>query len=89
MKTFRQGTNEKILRAVDFTDRLDAGDTINAVTWTVTNGITTSGSDYEDTYVEIVATGGTVDTQYTFQAVADTVDGRKHEKSFIVMVVGR
>jgi hypothetical protein len=77
------------LYVLDFADRLEAGDTISAVTWTVTNGITTADSSYDDSTVEIEATGGTVNTAYTFQAVADTLSGRKHERSFLVQVVDR
>ena len=89
MKTVRQGTNEKRLHLLDFGDRLDAEDYITAVTWTVEAGITTSSSDFSDTTAEIVATGGTVNTEYSFQAVVDTSLGRKHEKSLLVLVVDR
>lgn len=89
MKTHRQGTNEKVAYPLDFSDKLEPGDRIISAAWTVSNGITTSGEDFTDCTTEIVAEGGTVDTQYTFQCVATTADGRKYERSFIVMVVDR
>jgi hypothetical protein len=89
MRAYRQGTEEKRRYAVDFQDRLDAGDGIASVTWTVDNGITTSLSDYDDRYAYITANGGTEGTSYEFQAVVTTSEGRKHERTFIVQVVDR
>lgn len=89
MRTYRQGANEKRTHVADFSDRLETGDTLASAVWTVTGGITTSGEAVEDEYAEIVAEGGTVNTSYTFQCVATTQEGRKHEKSFIVQVVDR
>ena len=72
-----------------FCDRLDPGDTIASVAWTITNGITTAEADFGDDYAEIEAYGGTENATYTFEALATTTEGRLHEKTFAVMVVGR
>jgi hypothetical protein len=74
---------------LDFDEILDSGDRILSAVWTVTNGITTAEEAITDCTASLEAYGGTVDTQYTFQCVATTNEGRKHERSFIVMVVDR
>ena len=89
MRTYRQGANERTLYRASVDGRLEVGDYVTGVTWTADAGITTADSDFGDDYVEIEAEGGEVDTQYTFQAVLDTANGRKIESSFIVMVVDR
>ncbi len=89
MRTYRQGTNEKVTYTADFEPVLYSGDEVSSVAWTVTNGITTSGSAVGEDYAQITAEGGTEGTSYTFQAVVTTNNGRKHEKSFIVQVVDR
>ena len=88
MRTERQSSTEKVHYAIDFGDRLDECDYITGVTWTA-SGMTTSDSDFTPSYAEIVATGGTVGTEYTLQAVVDTALGRKHEKTIAVLVVER
>ncbi len=89
MRTYRQGTNEKITYTVDFSQDLYPGDEVSSVAWTVTGGITTSGSGVGSDYAEITAEGGTEGTSYTFQAIVTTNQARKHERSFIVQVIDR
>ena len=89
MKTYRQGTNERRLYVASFADRLDPDDTIQSVAWNVSVGISTTGADFGDDYAEITAYGGSENAVYTFEALATTSEGRKHEKTFAVMVVDR
>ena len=89
MRTVRQGTNEKRLHVLDFSDQLEDGDYITSVTWTIDAGVTTASEDYDAGSVEIVAYGGTANTSYTFQAVATTHDARKYEKTFELLVIDR
>lgn len=72
--------------AIDWSVRLDEGDTISTSTWVVETGITKDSDTNTTTSTTIWLSGGTAGVEYTLTNRVVTAQGRTHEASFLVTI---
>lgn len=83
--------NAKLDYAIDWSAWLQSGETINASTWTVPEGITeaTPASSETDGVATIWLTGGTVGQNYAVTNHITTSMGREDDRSLHLRVIER
>lgn len=71
----------------DYTDHLDAADTISTSTWTIPAGLTTGTASNDTTTTSVFLSGGTLNADYSCVNKIVTAGGRTVERTFILRIV--
>lgn len=86
--TIQQDPNETLDYVVDWSDQLDAGDTITGTpAWTVTpSGLTVDDQSNTTTTTTVWLTAGTANTDYQAEVTVTTTGGRVLQGHLLVRV---
>lgn len=91
-RVFRKAVNEEVDYAIDWTELLDAGDSISesladAPVWTVPTGLTNESTAVANPVTSVTLSGGTTETEYVIRCrITTTPGGRVFERAFTVQV---
>lgn len=86
MRTFTQSPNERTDYTVDWSQRLQSGETISDYTVTVDGGITKVSDASDNSHVVVWLTGGQLGTDYQVTVQVTTSQDRVYESGLIVHV---
>lgn len=89
MTTYIKDPQSVLDYGFDWSDWLDADDTVSTSTWKVPSGITKDSDSKTTTTTTIWLSGGSVGSTYKITNRVVTADGRTVDRSFYVRVANR
>jgi hypothetical protein len=84
MRTFRKDPDEVLDYTVNWSQRLQANETISSSDWIVDSGITEDKRSMSSTSATIWLSGGSTGTSYTLINRVQTSVGRVYEQHFVI-----